>query len=925
MMTRPRMIERWFPCEEVSANSSAGWGSGNSEASLFTWFAKRPLAQAKAAVITSLLPWPDDPDEQARLQKLVRDAFPDPSSPNGRDANHDELLAELAKHYPDGASLLDPFSGRAMIPLEAARLGVKAIGIDYSPVATLAGQLLADYPLREWADEPDLPFAPKRETDQRRLTDDGSRRLLRDVEAVLDYIGDQYEKQMDEFYPKVDGKRPWGYLWAVTLPCQECGRRFPLTGSLVLRRPLPKKNDPGQSYRLLADPKTGDVSVVVHDGPPLSQPTLVTKNTKGKVAVCPFAGCEHPHEINVYTRLMRERKSEDRLLLVGELDETFGKVFREPTQAEYEAVRKAEAALALEEPFAPGMPAVPDEKIPAGNNDTVRPSKYGYRTYGELCNARQTLGFVKLSRLLGRLREDLLTTGLSDQYSRVLVGYAAAVLVRRLRRSTRGARLQTTGGTRVGDLFVNESSIGFSYDFFETGCGDGPGTWRSVAADTVAALRVQTERKPGRPARIERGSAIALPQRSGSIDAVVTDPPYDAMIDYSDASDLFYVWLKRALVSAYPALAVSAHPAGVQEKAEEIIVKRGGTSSNDHRTSEFYHTKLKEALAEARRVISPDGVVTIVFGHNSYEVWQRLLQTITDAGLILTGNWPAQTEKGGGGGSRNIVTTLTLCCRPAPLQRPIGRSAEVVAAIQQEVRKRIPLWEQAGLAEPDQKMAAFGPAMEIVGRYEKVLNNKGEPEEISKFLLIAMQEVENAADIRIDGLPLGTFDARTRFALSWVRQHRRELTDASAERWQRLSAQSAAGSNLNLDGLVIKMPKGVRFVFGRETDAEINRDTPVIDVVLALARAGKSLASAAKVLSDSGRADDQYLWSAIIELGRLLAEGDEDGDVYTWLTRNRRELVAAAASAEALRAAEKRAQEAADKQLVIFEQEDEDS
>ena len=41
-----------------------------------------------------------------------------------------------------------------MIPLEAARLGVTAHGIDYSPVATLAGQLLADYPLRDWSQEP---------------------------------------------------------------------------------------------------------------------------------------------------------------------------------------------------------------------------------------------------------------------------------------------------------------------------------------------------------------------------------------------------------------------------------------------------------------------------------------------------------------------------------------------------------------------------------------------------------------------------------------------------------------------------------------------------------------------------------------------------------------------------------------------------
>ncbi len=128
-----RMIERWFPCQEVSENSEGGWGSGNTEANLFTWFAKRPMSQAKAAVLSCLLPWPEKAGEQRRLQELVRQAFA------GRDAAHDDLVAELKRLYPKGASILDPFSGRAMIPLEAARLGVKAWGIDYSPVATIAG------------------------------------------------------------------------------------------------------------------------------------------------------------------------------------------------------------------------------------------------------------------------------------------------------------------------------------------------------------------------------------------------------------------------------------------------------------------------------------------------------------------------------------------------------------------------------------------------------------------------------------------------------------------------------------------------------------------------------------------------------------------------------------------------------------------
>ena len=202
------------------------------------------------------------------------------------DAKNSELRRELAKHYPGGAKVCDPFSGRAIIPLEAARLGVQAWGIDYSPVATLAGKLLADYPLRDWNNEADLPFDGYQQHKTEHFTEP---RLLRDVRFVLNLVGDHYAAEMGEFYPIVHGKRPWGYIWAVTLPCSNCGSRFPLTGNLALRNPNPRKDDPGQSYRILADRASGDFSTEVHDGPPSAQPTLVkARGQRGKSGVCSF-------------------------------------------------------------------------------------------------------------------------------------------------------------------------------------------------------------------------------------------------------------------------------------------------------------------------------------------------------------------------------------------------------------------------------------------------------------------------------------------------------------------------------------------------------------------------------------------------------------------------------------------------------------
>jgi adenine-specific DNA methylase len=909
-----RMIERWFPCAEVSEASTSGWGSGKSEKALFTWFAARPLAQAKAAVLTSLLPWPDDEAEQRRLQQLVRRAM------TGRDAAHGELLAEIGKTYPDGASLLDMFSGRAMIPLEAARLGVQAYGIDYSPVATLAGHLLADFPMRDWTEEPPLPFG-----DQAVMVT--GRRLLDDVRRVLDEIGRRYADQMADVYPQVNGKQPWGYLWAVTLPCQECGNRFPLTGSLVLRHPLPVKGDPGQSYRIEADRSSGTVQAVVHDGPPQGQPTLVSirrggKTVRGKAAICPF--CDHMHPKATHTRLMAEGRGRDVLLVAADLDPDVGKSFRQPTEQENLAARKATLLLAAEPAFAPGIPAVPDEQIPAGNNDTVRPSAYGARTYGDLCNTRQTLGFVRLARVISALGEELVAKhGLSECYSAALIGYAASVFVRKIKRSTRGTALlphrhATSNRVQTNHIFTNEASIAFSYDYFESALGSGPGTWTSLADDTVAVLRNQANRPAGKPADISRGSAVAIAMRDRSVAAVVTDPPYDNMIDYSDASDLFFVWLKRALLTTSPWFAFTAHSDGVQEKDQEAIVKRGGTAVNDHRTVHHYDDLIAQAFAEARRVVTDDGVVTIVFGHGDPDVWHRLLGAITRAGLVLTGSWPAKTESGGSAGSANIVTTLTMTCRPAPSNRPSGRANQVEAEVRREVQVRIPMWDAAGLAAPDQRMASAGPAMETVGRYSQVLSHLGDPVDPAHYLVVARRAVQEAAAIEIDHLPLETFDTRTRFALSWARLYRRAVAAKSEARWEALTLDLTLEA---LKGVLTDVDKGVRLAYAKDWSGALTETSSAIDVAMAMAKAWPDgLDTVADVLVASGRdTDDNYLWAALGYLSSLLPEADPDAIAWTSLVRSRRALGAVTRGVVAEREEAHKVSEAASWQGSLFD------
>src|ERR1700733_6621938 len=154
------LIDQWFPVAAVDEACGTPAGSGQNEKAIFTWFASRPIAQARAAVLCSLLASSDD-DVDGDLQRLVSTAII---------TGNEKSLEELARRIPDVDEkrpvILDCFSGRGIIPLEAARIGLRAVGVDLSPVAVLASRLLADWPLRDWTTEPELPFATESDEDE---------------------------------------------------------------------------------------------------------------------------------------------------------------------------------------------------------------------------------------------------------------------------------------------------------------------------------------------------------------------------------------------------------------------------------------------------------------------------------------------------------------------------------------------------------------------------------------------------------------------------------------------------------------------------------------------------------------------------------------------------------------------------------------
>ena len=867
-----RMIDRWFPVGAVDEACGTPAGSGLTEKALFSWFASRPIAQARAAALTALLP--DGEDLRRAVDGAVR---------TGDSRSLDQASDAVREQYGGTPPIvLDMFSGRGIIPLEVARAGGSAVGIDLSRVATLAGRLLADYPSRNWSQEPHIASSDAGSLN----IGHGPDRLVKDVETVLRMVDALVVERVASFYPRnAAGEFPWGYLWVTTLPCDECKRRFPLIGDLRLRVGMSKSDSTIQSLRILHDDRDWWVEVI--EGLPNQPATYASamkddgKKKKGKSARCVF--CNHSHSLDNVKAKCESEEGRDVLVAVADEDTAGRRVFRLPTGNELAAA--ASAATENIEAHGP-YSALPDEVIPSGNVHTVMGSGYGCKTFSDLMVPRQARLFAEtvasIRQIHSRLTNDI---GVSREYAAALASYAASNLCRRLRRSTRGAALAILRGG-VSDIFTNESKINFGFDSFETGPGGGAGTWSSVAKSTVRALRKIVTEQRGAPARLIQGSATALPMRDGSVDLVITDPPYRDMIEYADASDMFFVWLKRILYDIEPDLfgADGQEPDGLQNKNDEIIVRRVHEPNRVKHDIAFYENMLAKAFGEARRVLKADGHLVVIFGHSDPDAWRRLLGALHQAGFVVTSAWPSRTESGDATVA-SIKVTVTIGCRVATAKRPVGIASEVDREVVEAVAGGVKHWDEDGLAVEDQLMASYGPAMEVFGRYSRIINPDGSESDLDHFLALARRAVRDAMSLRVDHLPLETFDALTRFAIFWLRAKRLSEVPKGEARF------FAQADELRLDDLrgriLLETDKG--FKLELRDEKPVNATSSVFEVVRAMAHAWDvgGMESVATVLSlaETDPSND-HLWAVVSEFANNLPASDRMAKALAGIKRS---------------------------------------
>jgi putative DNA methylase len=237
-----KLIEVALPLDAINAACAREKSIRHGHPStLHLWWARRPLAAARAVIFSQMV---NDPEDAWRLKNPGRE-------PNKQEKGHwtrarqklfeiiedlvkwenttnEEVLerareeirkswretCDLNKDHPQAAELFDPdklpafhdpFAGGGAIPLEAQRLGLESYASDLNPVAVLINKAMIEIPPKFAGREPVNPEWQSKSPEEKAMKVwKGAEGLAEDVRYYGKWMRDEAEKRIGHLYPKVE-------------------------------------------------------------------------------------------------------------------------------------------------------------------------------------------------------------------------------------------------------------------------------------------------------------------------------------------------------------------------------------------------------------------------------------------------------------------------------------------------------------------------------------------------------------------------------------------------------------------------------------------------------------------------------------------------------------------------------------------------
>ena len=774
-LTCKRLAEVDFPIAEVSRHAAREKSIRHGHPStLHLWWARRPLASSRAVLMALLLPDPCDEecpqefktrsreillamrtrpggwDEQVKTDEGLRKALLKfiadfANWDNSAKTEHLETGRALvrAAHPEETPLVVDPFAGGGSIPLEALRLGCETFASDLNPVACLILKVMLE----------DIPRHGPGLADE-----------LRKAGAE---IKAKAGEELADLYPEdPDGATPIAYLWARTVRCESpnCGAEIPLMRSMWLCR---KPNRKWALTTAVTRPTTGPPQVAFEIFEPESESDVAPGTVSRARATCLCCNAVLPPD-RVRSQLSAQRGGADtvfddagrrmggaRMAAVVTLKPgKKGRHYRLPTPADYAAVRRAQARVEKlldewEQSGRQGLCPVPDEPTPAGGGSgagrAFSVQRYGMLQWGDLFTARQKAALVELDKqIYERHTGREVADGLSFILSKVADFNSAMA---------RWATPRETSAATFG-----RQALPMIWDFCETRpIGDSTGSLEG-AASYIAEF---AKRFTGTAGQVQPADATNHPLPDQSAGVWFTDPPYYDAVPYADLSDFFLVWLKRG----FPGHHLLHDPFDANNplspKNREVVQDETKRDDGRQKDRAWFEETMASGFAEGRRILSEDGIGSVVFAHKTTEGWEALLSGMIHGGWTITGSWPIATERPGRLRSQDsaaLATSVHLVCRPRPVDAPVGDWADVLRDLPERVADWMQRLQGEGVRGADLVFACIGPALEIYSRYRAVETAEGREVALPEYLEKVWEVVGREALEQV----LGTAEAQAR-------------------------------------------------------------------------------------------------------------------------------------------------------------------
>jgi len=750
-MTR-RLIEDWLPIAalgEESVRERRSMTALPPTYYLHVWWARRPLIASRAAVLASLLPSDADHEKflhmlgihgdpvaaKRRIEQATRDGIRLGADAYGytRAFSYLPSREELEWLHSQSAliglvdaGILDPTAGGGSIPFEAARLGLRTMGNDLNPVAALIERATIEFPLH-------YGLAVKSE-------------LLRLGKPFVERV----RARLAFAYPKesADDLRPDAYIWARTIRCPHCEGIVPFSPNWRL---APDGTGVRLNPKLGTGPGDASRHVLFEIVKKTSEQSAGT--VSGGDGTCPFKDCGRLISGDVIKAEAQAGRMGEQLYAVVfkrriETITKSGKRGKDKWERGYRSPRPEDdvsdtiaAVLAEKLPEWEAMDMVPTEKVPQDINDD-RPIQYGMPLWRDLFSPRQLLGHATAVEVFRQLLDESKSSGNFNELTQAAFAYLALCLDKMLNYNSRMSIWMSTREVIANTFNRHDFAfawshaemapliVGMGYDWAIEQTAKCIGELVHLVRPDAAATEQQASLgfEAAAPAFIP--PKVVLTCKSGdsldhiadaSIDAVVMDPPYYDNVMYAELSDFFYVWLKRTAGYVYPELFLRT----LTDKENEAVAnpaKFKDQKGAKELAGRDYQQRMAAIFSEMRRVLKPDGIMTLMFTHKATGAWDALTKGLLEAGFTITASWPINTEAEG---SLHIKdksaanSTVFLVCRPRAAKDSdnIRYWEDIEPTVRQAVRQRIAQFQQAGIRGVDLYLSCFGPALEAFSQH----------------------------------------------------------------------------------------------------------------------------------------------------------------------------------------------------------------